>query len=95
MLSGGESTFGLFLEHIFDVLETALGLTHGIHSMDVVSMKRFIKDEDGNIANAAEVDKIFNRKREPSFKGMSQHYISKKIRNWMSAMAKMTKVMMK
>ena len=48
-------------------------MTHGVHSMDVVAVQRFIKDENGNVADAAEVDKILDRKREPGLKGISDN----------------------
>jgi hypothetical protein len=34
--------------------------------VDVIAMKRLIKDDNGNVGDAAEVDKVFDWKRPPN-----------------------------
>lgn len=52
-LNYAEITFGLFLENGLDVFEGAFRLADGVSAVDVVAVEGFVKDKDGDIADAA------------------------------------------
>lgn len=74
-------TFGFLFEHILDVSEGSLGLTHWIHTVNIVPMKRLIENYYRNVADTAKVHEILDGKRIPNLYGMSDNYMRKGIRN--------------
>ena len=60
-------TFSLFLEDGFDVIEATFCLSKRIHTMDVVTMEGFIKDNERDIGNGTEVNKVFMGQWHPNF----------------------------
>lgn len=58
-------------------------------------MKSFVKNDHRNIANAAQVDKVFNGERVPYLYRVPDDFILGEVLNWRRAMMKMANVMMK